>query len=318
MHGKSSLTPGWGRSATGLPTFIWRKPRGSITTSVRAPLWGAGLIDASFASGWEVVLGLDDLDGDVLLIALAHALARRDPDGTTWITADAILDDRGIQPKTMRVGAARYRTWHRREDRARVATCMERLGRLWVSLDSISVMEQRGGRLVRGNYDAEGDLLTIRDRLVQGDGEEELPVAWRYRFGPWLSLFLAPPNRQTALLARAVLRYDPYRERWEKRLGRYFTFHLRMDARRAAGKPLVRRLDLLFDELSFPMDQRHPERTRMRCETALDRLVHDGVIGAWTYTASARAALAALPARRWLERWRGLSISVANPRRPAL
>ena len=142
-------------------------------------------------------------------------------------------------------------------------------------------------------------------------------MAWCYRPGPWLAPFLVPPNRQTALLAPTVLRYDPYHERWEKRLGRYLTFHLRMDARRAGGAPLVRRLGPLLDELGLPLDRRHPERTRSRCEAALDRLVRDGVIGAWAYTSAARTDLAALPARRWLDQWRAATIAITAPRRQA-
>jgi hypothetical protein len=318
LHGASQELQGWARSKAGRPAFSWHKPGGSVTTSVRAPLWGEAPPDRSPASAWEVAHGLDDLDGDVLLIALAHALARVEPDSTTWITADAILDERGIQPKTERVGAVRYRAGHRREDRRRVAACMERLGRLWVDLSAVAVMESHSGRPHRGRRDDGGALFIISDRLVQGEGAEEMPVAWRYRPGPWLSPFLSRPNRQTAPLARAVLRYDPYHERWEKRLGRYLTFHLRMDARRAGGQPLVRRIGRLLDELHLPVDRRHPERSRARCEAALDRLARDGVIGGWGYTATAHASLAALPARRWLELWRDVAISITPHRYPAV
>jgi hypothetical protein len=65
--------------------------------------------------------------------------------------------------------------------------------------------------------------------------------------------------------------------------------------------------------LCLPVDRRHPERTRTRLEAALNRLVLDGVIGEWEYTAKARATLAALAARRWVDQWRELTISVAAP-----
>jgi hypothetical protein len=81
-----------------------------------------------------------------------------------------------------------------------------------------------------------------------------------------------------------------------------------MDARRAA--PLVRRIGPLLAELNLPVDRRHPERTRARLETALSRLVEDGVIGAWAYTAEAQAVLASLPARRWVEQWQALTVVV--------
>jgi len=320
----------WQCSAMAAPTFTYRKAGGTITTSVHPPRDRARA-DVAVTALWDTVKDFRDLDGDVLLSVLAHALDRTEPDGTTWITADAILDDRGIRPKTERAGTVRYRAGYRREDRARIAACMERLERLWVGLRDVTLMEvhpDRGarprrmrlthesdgragmsarlvsGRPRRARLTQEDTLLLILERLMQ-DG---LPIAWRYRPGSWLDPFLARPNRQTALLARQVLRYDPYRERWEKRLARYATFHLRMDAKRAA--PLVRRIGPLLDELNLPMDQRHPERTRARFERALGRLTQDGVIGAWAYTPAAQDILASLPARQWIETWRGLTIAL--------
>lgn len=317
MHHTGSGMHGWARSAFGRPAFLWRKPGGTVTVSIRPSLWVDDPTDRSPASAWEVAHGLDDLHADVLLIALAHVLARAESDGTTWITADAILNDRDLLPKTKRSGTVRYRAGHRHEDRMRVATCMENLGRLWIDLSAVAVMESHGGRLRRSHRDAGGALLVICERLVQGDGLGELTVAWRYRPDPWLAPFLARPNRQTTSLARQVLRYDPYHQRWEKRLARYLTFHLRMNARRGGVAPLVRQIGPLLDELNLPVDRRHPERTRARCEAALDRLARDRVISTWSYTPSARMALAALPARGWLERWRRLTIMVTVPAHPS-
>jgi hypothetical protein len=215
---------------------------------------------------WDAARKLDDLDGDVLLAALAQWMdpQHREPDGTTWLTADAVLDYRGLTPKTQCTGGLRYRAGHRLEDRARIAASMERLDQLWVHLQGVEMLEPRAGhRPQRTRYTHDSKVLLLTERLTR----EALPVAWRYAPGPWLTPFLAPPNRQTALLIQQALRYDPYRERWEKRLARYFTFHLRMDARRAAR--LVRRIGPLLEELNLPVDHRHPERTRTRFEAAL-------------------------------------------------
>ncbi len=301
LHHADAGVSVWRRSDRGLPTFTYRKAGGTITTSVHPPRDRARS-DVAVAALWDMVKDVCDLDGDVLLSVLAHALDHAGPDGTTWITADAILDDRGIRPKTERAGTVRYRAGHRREDRARIAACMDRLERLWVDLHDVTLMELHpdpGARPRRMRLTHENDGRA---------GTPSLPIAWRYRPGSWLDPFLARPNRQTALLARQVLRYDPYRERWEKRLARYATFHLRMDAKRTA--PLVRRIGPLLDELNLPMDHRHPERTRTRFERALGRLTQDGVIGAWIYTPAAQDILASLPARQWIETWRGLTIAL--------
>lgn len=147
-------------------------------------------------------------------------------------------------------------------------------------------------------------LVGLYQRLLQ-DG---LSIAWRYSPGAWLAPFLTVPNRQVALLMQQALRYDPYRQRWEKRLARYLTCHLRMDAKN--GRPLVRRIGPLLDELHLPVDRRHPERTRGRFETALHRLARDGVIDGWDYTGEARGVLATLPSRGWLEWWRDTTITI--------
>jgi hypothetical protein len=302
LHHAATAPEAWSRAESGAPRYIYRKAGGSIVTSLLPPRDeqepGGG------AWGWDAVRALSDLDGDVLLALLASALDRAEDDGTTWISADAILDQRGIRPKTERAGAIRYRAGHRRADRERIAASMERLERIWVQLQDVALFAPRHGTARRVWLTEESALLLVTDRLLQDD----LPVAWRYRPGPWLAPFLVRPNRQTALIALQILRYDPYRERWEKRLARYLSFHLRMDARRAA--PLVRRIGPLLRELNLPIDRRHPERTRARFEGALARLARDGVIGAWTYSPAARDRIATLPARHWIAAWLALTVVV--------
>jgi len=140
-------------------------------------------------------------------------------------------------------------------------------------------------------------------------------VAWRYRPGDWLTPFLERPNRQTVVFPQQALRYDPYRQTWEKRLARYLTFHLRMDAKNA--RPLVRQVGLLLDELHLPCDWQHPERMRLRFEAALTRLVTDRVIGGWRYTDAAKQRLAALPTRGWLVEWQAATIAI-TPASPSI
>jgi len=130
----------WAHSTMAVPTFTYRKAGGTVVTSMQPPRDRARS-DIAVAALWDTVKDVSDLDGDVLLSVLAHALDRTEPDGATWITADAILDDRGIRPKTERAGPMRYRAGHRREDRARIAACMDRLERLWVGLRDVALME---------------------------------------------------------------------------------------------------------------------------------------------------------------------------------
>jgi hypothetical protein len=306
LQGAGVPASGWVGGEAGLPAFTYSKRAGTITTVVQ-PLPPAGRLHGELGGPWETVRRLDDLDADVLLIALACALdgPHEAPDGTSWLTADALLEARGIRPKTEGAGALRYRAGHRREDRLRVSASMEHLDQLWVRLQDVELRDaQPGKRAHTGRFTGAGKVLLITDRLVQ-DGA---PVAWRLKPGPWLASFLGVPNRQTALLPQQALRYDPYHRRWEKRLARYLTFHLRMDARH--GRALVRRVGPLLDELCLTVDWRHPERTRARLEAALTRLARDGLIGGWDYTAASRVRLAVLPVRHWMPQWRAATIAV--------
>jgi len=310
IHHAHPTTDGWQRADDGRPSFAFAKRAGTIITSVSPPCDAPPLREA-VASLWQTTKELTDLDGDVLLAALCQAMVGG-PDTmgqAVWLTADALLDYRGIVPKIHRDGSLRHRAGHRAEDRAHIAASMDRLDRLWVRLREVEVMEPRGrAKPRRARYTHESKVLVITDRLLQ-DG---VPIAWRYSPGAWLAPFLTIPNRQVALLMQQALRYDPYRQRWEKRLARYLTCHLRMDAKN--GRLLVRCIGPLLDELHLPVDQRHPERTRGRFETALHRLARDGVIDGWDYTGEARDVLATLPSRGWVDWWRGTTVIITPPR----
>ncbi len=296
----------WTTAQTGFPSFAYRKPAGDAVISLR-PAGEVGHGEDRAAQAWQAVRRLDDLDGDVLLVALAQWLdpCRREADGTTWLTVDTVLDGRGLTPKMHRIGPVRERAGHRNEDRARIAESMGRLDEVWIQLAGMTLLTSRPVRKpTRAGYGCESKLLAITDRIARGGA----PVAWRYRPGDWLTPFLERPNRQTVVFPQQALRYDPYRQTWEKRFARYLTFHLRMDAKNA--RPLVRQVGLLLDELHLPYDRRHPERTRARFEGALGRLVTDGVIGGWGYTDAAKERLAALPSRGWLVEWQAATIAL--------
>src|SRR5262249_11641949 len=95
-----------------------------------------------------------------------------------------------------------------------------------------------------------------------------------------------------------VLSYDPYHEMWEKRLARYFTFHMRINAAQG-GITITREVGPLIEELSLPLNQRDPDRTRKRFEKAMQRLVDEALISHWGY----HEHNPPLPKRKWLPSW---------------
>ncbi|HEX5501023.1 MAG TPA: helix-turn-helix domain-containing protein, partial [Thermomicrobiales bacterium] len=78
------------------------------------------------------------------------------------------------------------------------------------------------------------------------------------------------------------LKYDPYRQTWEKRLARYLSWQWRTKARNSDYlRPY--RVATLLDAVGKDLDERRPAVTRERLEKALDLLQRDGVIAAWQY-----------------------------------
>lgn len=307
---------GWRNGEDNMPAFDFAQSQGTVRVLMRPEsdtLPSQAIADAL----WNQVRQFSDKDGDVLLAMMAQAMepGRMDTDGATWITAPSILDYRGVRPIMKRDGKALRRAGHRVEDMAEIAACVDRLGSQWIELIAVETREPRTGKrqpkVTRTSY--ESKLLTIEERFRQGDlGGQQHAIAWRYRLGRCITEFLSAPNRQVARLMRCVLEYDPYRHSFEKRLGRYFTIHHRISASYKA--PLRRKVGGLFSELCLPVNGGDPSKTLRRFETAMDRLVSDGVLPGWRYTPESTARINALPARRWLPDWLTCVVEVPTPK----
>jgi hypothetical protein len=121
--------------------------------------------------------------------------------------------------------------------------------------------------------------LTSRFGQVRADGSTDA-FAWRLRPGDVFAKFLFGPGRQTAMLSQKALNYDPYRQKWEKRLTRYLAWIWRISSGRTQEGLLVQ---TLIAAAGMTIDKNRPSRTRERLEEALDRLQEDRVITAWQY-----------------------------------
>jgi len=297
---------------TTTPTYrhlVGRKGKeGIVDLSVRRQDGEALVGDTILTALWDQVRELDDLTGDVLLAAVTQWLSQPE-EGSTWITADAILDYRGIKPKTnVDERGHRRRAGHHLEHRAAVAQAFEQLDHLWLNIDNVEVIELDGKRRKPRRLYMESKAISISDRISQGGlGGGHMPIAWHYRPGEWVQPFLQEGFRQTALLAQQSLRYDPYREAWEKRLSRYFAFHWRIQAHQGNYEQPYR-VGTLLKAIAMEPNEERPNRTRERLEKALDRLQHDGVIACWEYKKGYEEAL---PTKGWLPIWLKWTVLVA-------
>lgn len=258
---------------------------------------------------WERVTSYSDTDGDVLLAMLAQVVAiGPDEQGSVWITSPAILDYRGIRPKRHETGeSGEYRdAGHRPEDMKDIADAVERLREMHLSVRSWSEPRKPGGR--RRKVTQESYLVLISDflrRTTEGQqnlDEEPLQIAWRYQPGSVLG-FPMTRNTKVAWLLQQTLHYDPYHQKWEKRLARYFIFQLRINSA-FGGTTIKRSIGEILQEagLFSELDTIHPDRNRVRFEEVMRHLTEEGHISDWgesTYLAVKEQ----LPSRRWLDRW---------------
>lgn len=257
------------------------------------------ITEAMRAALWDQVSNLDDLTVDVLLVALARWLV--EGDGEVWIDVDTILDDRGIKPMRKTDGRGGWwRAGHRRKDREEVVRAFEQLDRMYLGVFDVEVFGLQGNRRKANGMQFESKVIVISDRISQGTpGDSRLPVAWRYQPGKWVTYFVEGPSRQTALLARQSIRYDPYRQKFEKRLSRYLSIQWRIRASWGSyDQPF--KVKTLFDAVGIKPDKRYPLKSLERLEGALDRLQQDGIVLAWKYEQwDAEKA----PIKGWLSSW---------------
>jgi hypothetical protein len=306
----------WREDLQQFPTFTYIKGEGTTHVQVRPYDRSAILDESTLTALWHQVSQLSDLDGDVLLAMLAQVIATPpDEKGCHWIKGTQILDYRGIKPKThTEKGGQKRRAGHRQEDLVDIARCIGHMSntyitvRQWIGNDEINSGKKRKNARKR-LFTQESRLVNITDTIYQYELQfvngaanrperEPVAIAWRYQLGSWIDPFLKGYDRQIAWLLQQVLSYDPYHETWEKRLARYFTFHMRITTM-GGGISIVRQVGSLINELSLPVDYRNPEKTKKRFEKALKRLVDDGQIDEWNYMED----LSLLPPRKWLETW---------------
>ena len=318
----------WKEDQRQLPTFTYAKGEGTTHVQVRPHDLNAVLDDSTVTALWQQVRQFSDLDGDVFLAMLAQAIATPpDEQGCVWIKGTQILDYRGIKPKMHQTKGGRKRqAGHRPDDLADISVCIGGMSNTWLEVrqwigDDETGAPGRGRKKARKRlFSHESRLVNITDTIYQyeiqfggapglrpsrDDSKAPVAIAWRYQFGSWSDPFMKGPNRQIAWLLQQVLGYDPYHETWEKRLARYFTFHMRMNAA-GGGVSIVREVGSLIGELSLPVDYRNPEKTKQRLERAMNRLVDDGQIDDWAYLED----IAQLPPRKWIEVWLTYTIQV--------
>ena len=214
----------------GRPVFVNKTPQHQTTIHLQQPENGIVIGNTVVQNLWEQVSQYKDLDADVFLAMLAQFIrATPDEDGKVWITADQILDYRGIQKMHANDATHEHGVAHRREDLEEIARCVARQYSQWVQIRSWIVDDEEPAKSKAGKqrkrktgkrlYTHNSRLIvTVEDirmrELLPVDeriGAASFPIAWRYEMGTWLKPFLQGANRSVAWLCQMALEYDPYR-----------------------------------------------------------------------------------------------------------
>ncbi|MDP9372523.1 MAG: helix-turn-helix domain-containing protein [Chloroflexota bacterium] len=233
---------------------------------------------------WRQREELSDLDADALdaLSALWLYQARSVQDRAV-ADVDGLLAMRGIKPRLRGDGR---RSGYEPEQRAEMLRAVAHIQNLWIN---IAEMDADVGSVVGGRDRGlakrvvQSRAFVVTDRVGQIDVSGSMDVdKFVFRPGEVFAHFLLGPGSQTALLSAMALKYDPYRQIWEKRLARYLSWQWRTKARNAQYLRPYRVVTLL-DTVGKALDERRPAVTRERLEKGLDTLQRDGVIAGWEY-----------------------------------
>ncbi len=220
-----------------------------------------------------------DIAADVFDIITAKWLKEaKHYEAMVTLTADDMLKARGLLP---RPGGSGRRGGFRETQRKEIQQKIDVLSYTWVTVEEMEIVEVVKGKrkVTKWRGESKAIALTSRFGQVRVDGSTDA-FAWRLRPGDVFAKFLFGPGRQTALLSQKALNYDPYRQKWEKRLARYLAWIWRISSGRTQEGLLVR---TLLEAANMEVDKNRPSRTRERLEEALDRLQLDRVISAWQY-----------------------------------
>ncbi len=322
-HNAHSGAKKWSKNP--LPTYV-HQVKEEVTSVVLRPHDAEAVGDAMAESLWRQVRDFSDLDVDVLLSMLAQAItASGDEQGFVWISSSQILDYRDIKPKTRRDSDGSVQVvGHRREDIVAIAASMNRIRdthvmvRQWTQDETSKgkrgrprkkLLQQESYIVTISDVIREQDLeIGIENSTEQGEKKSSVPIAWRYRPGSCMEPLLQNPHRKVAWLLQHALSYDPYHDLWEKRLARYFTFQLRLI--NSGGTMITRKIGGMLEELSLPLNESYPDKTRSRFEKAMDRLQVDGHIAEWGPPSRYSEAVSKLPSKKWLKTWLGHEIDI--------
>ncbi len=300
------------------PTAILKKGGASGHAQLRPPLFENNPFmppdkaEALAKIMWEQQKDLSDLDADALdLLSHIWLQQARTPESFAVAHVDQFLAMRGLEQRWGR------RKGYETPQRDKMLQVLSHIQNIWLNLGEVEIYEtdtttnnQGKGRRKAVKRALQSRAFIITDRVGQLRLDGYLDVE-RFIFQPGrlFAQFLFGPGRQTALLSTRAVQYDPYRQKWEKRLARYLSWQWRIQARHGDfARPY--RVATLLEAVGEELNTRRASATRDRLEKSLDTLEKDEVISAWQYD---RWNEELMEQRGWWFPWQQATILIEPP-----
>ncbi|MFJ7662187.1 helix-turn-helix domain-containing protein [Lysinibacillus sp. NPDC097162] len=221
---------------------------------------------------------LTDLDVDMFdaLCSIFLSKARYTEDIIEIHFTDLLMI-RGLKPK---LGGEGRRGGYEQQQKDKVLQSLTKIQSLWLELNKATVYEK--GKAVQTQLQGRTFLFVDHNRNEYDIAQLDNQKTFTFTVDKVFTKYLYGSGRQIALLPIQTLHYNPYSQKWEKRLARYFSWRWRTQARK--GDFLQpNKIRTLLEAIGENVNERTPSRTRDRLEKALDQLLEDGVLSAWHY-----------------------------------
>lgn len=245
---------------------------------------------------WKQREELSDLDADALDLLCHFWLEQaKRPEDAAIAHIDDFLEMRGLKKNQ---GGSGRRGGYKQEQRMEMLRALSHIQSIWLKMGQIDIYEDsekgssnnynnskksQGKKKQPVTKQIESRAFVVTDRLGQLNMDGYMEVEqFKYRPGDLFAHFLLGPGRQTAIMSAKAVQYDPYRQKWEKRLARYLSWQWRIQASRT-GYSRPYRVNTLLEVVGEENGPQRPHLIRNRLEKALDCLQDDKLIASWQY-----------------------------------
>ncbi|MEK5482050.1 helix-turn-helix domain-containing protein [Viridibacillus sp. FSL R5-0888] len=254
---------------------------------------------------WHVADSLTDVDVDVFDALCGIFLSRaKHNEEMIEIELNDLLALRGLKPK---LGGEGRRGGFEAKQKEQILKSLTNIQSIWLSIDKATIYEK--GKPVQ--IKMQGRTFIFKDEHGEEYSISEKNCARKITFtiDQVFAKYLNGSSRQVALLSMKALQYHPYKQLWEKRLSRYFSWRWRTQARKGSFLQ-PNKIHTLLESIGEKVNVKTPSRTRERFEKALDTLLEDGVIASWHYEKWDEAIA---DYKGWSRMWLNASVLIEPP-----